>query len=99
MKNTCIVVLCIVAVGALALVVTPAPIYGARAGDIPTASNVTLNLTAVNGSGEPISDLTQDEIHLFADGKPQPIAGFQDGAAKSPAGPRPTTVILFDLMN
>ena len=71
------------------------PYRDSRAG-LPTApaNRVTLNVTALDSAGRPVTDLTCAEIRLFDEGKPQPLS-----ECKGNNGEASTTLILWDLMN
>ena len=46
----------------------------------PSQSNlVVLSATAVDGKGRPVTDLRRDELRVFEEGRPQPIARFSEG--------------------
>ena len=67
---------------------------------ISPTKGVILNITALDGHGDPVTDLARDDFQIFDDGKRQTIASFQAGAAKPVAEtPPPSTLILFDLLN
>jgi VWFA-related protein len=61
---------------------------------------VVLNITAVDGRGDAVTDLTSADFQIIDDGNPQVISSFQAGTPPSAAqNPTPATVILFDLLN
>lgn len=41
------------------------------------AYEVRLNASVIDGSGAPVNNLTQDDFHVYEDGVPQKIIGFQ----------------------
>ena len=72
----------------------------APAADLAHARDVVLNVTTLDGRGDPVTDLTRDDFQIYDDGKPQAIVSFQPGAAKPAAEtPPPATLTLFDLLN
>jgi VWFA-related protein len=76
------------------------PPAASPADTLPQVHNLILNVTAVDDRGDPVTDLSRDEIQIFDDGKPQSIVTFVPGAAKPVMEtPPPATVILFDLLN
>jgi VWFA-related protein len=62
----------------------------------PAAKRVTLSITALDGKGNPVTDLTGSDFKIFDNGKPQTIAAFENAA---PAGATVSTLILLDLLN
>jgi VWFA-related protein len=71
---------------------------------------VTLNLTAADAQGRPVTDLTAAEIQITDQGKAAPILAFRNDALRPPAVPREISnrpapavshiqVILFDELN
>ena len=72
----------------------------APAADLAHARDVVLNVTTLDGRGDPVTDLTRDDFQIYDDVKPQAIVSFQPGAAKPAAEtPPPATSTLFDLLN
>jgi len=62
--------------------------------------DVILNVTALDSSGRPVTDLTSADFQIFEDVKPRAITSFKATSAQSPPGTRPPPiVILFDLIN
>jgi VWFA-related protein len=62
--------------------------------------DVILNVTALDSSGRPVTDLTSTDFQIFEDVKPRAITSFKATSAQSPPGTRPPPiVILFDLIN
>jgi VWFA-related protein len=74
---------------------------------------VTLEMTALDNHGQPVTDLQASDIKLLDNGKPQPVVFFrrdhvpelrtalsaQEYSNRSHAGPAQVTVILFDMLN
>ena len=75
---------------------------------------VELNVVAVDAKGQPVTDLTRDELRITDSNKPQTITFFhhRDDALSSPTALGPdevsnrgrenvprATMILFDLLN
>jgi VWFA-related protein len=61
---------------------------------------VILNVSALDSSGRPVTDLTSADFQIFEDVKPREITSFKATSAQNPPGtPPPPIVILFDLMN
>ena len=52
------------------------------AADLAHVKDVILTVTAVDGRGDPVTDLARDDFQIYDDGKPQAIAAFVPGAAK-----------------
>src|SRR5579863_6487542 len=74
--------------------------FGAPSSPPPQSHDLILNVTALDERGDPVTDLTSDEIRIYDDGKPQSISTFVPGAAKPVAETPPAaTVVLFDLLN
>jgi len=80
----------------------------------PVASQVNLNVVAMDAKGQPVSDLTADELRIWDNGKEQKIASFRRREVRATSaaslGPRQysnrppgmsphATVILFDQLN
>jgi VWFA-related protein len=64
------------------------------------AKTVIVNVTALDASGQPLIDLTAADFQIFDQGQPQRIASLKPIVAHPASGfSRPTTVILFDLLN
>ena len=57
------------------------------------ASDNILNVTALDATRHPVTDLASADLRVFDAGKPQRIASFKASTAP------PTTLILFDLLN
>lgn len=64
----------------------------------PDTRAVTLNVTALDAKGHPVTDLTSADFQIFDQGKLQHIASFQASAAEAREKPS-TTLIFFDLLN
>jgi VWFA-related protein len=64
------------------------------------ASPITINISASDAKGQPITGLTNADFRIFDDGKLQPSESLQPAAADSAnkSGPR-STMILLDLLN
>ncbi len=72
----------------------------AAPGDLSQSHELILNVTALDDRGDPVTDLTREELQVFDDGKPQSIVTFVPGAAKPVAETPPSaTVIFYDLLN
>lgn len=66
----------------------------AAGGESPSKSSKIVNVIALDGKGNPVPDLTEEDFQIFDQGKRQTIGSFQ-----GPATEKPTTLILFDLLN
>ncbi len=79
--------------------------------DNPQALN-KLNVVALDGHGQPVTDLTRDDFRVYDGGKPQPITWFRFTGGKSglatlaprehynrSSTPDDIVVILFDMLN
>ncbi len=67
---------------ALLTVLTTATLAGAQLATFPSGADlVILSATAVDRHGRPVTDLRQDEIRIFEDGRPQKVAHFSQGRA------------------
>ena len=83
----------------------PSLMAGSHAGDEHSAVRtrtqyMALNVTALDGRGDPVRDLTESDFAIYDDGKPEPLATFQAGASEpNDVAPPPTTLIIFDLLN
>ena len=59
-----------------------------------------MSVTAYDGKGQPVTDLTSAEFKIFDDGKLKPMVNFNAIRTPSAGQPQlPTTLILFDLLN
>jgi len=82
----------------------------ALAQDVAAPRLVTLNLTATDSQGHPVTDLTAADIQITDQGKATPFVAFRNDALRAPAAARELSnrpapaishvqVILFDLLN
>jgi VWFA-related protein len=67
------------------------------AGETPSPSSRFVNILALDAKGQPVADLTADDFQIFDQGKRQTIGSFH--GPESAPGTKPTTLILFDLLN
>ena len=71
--------------------------YAASSADntnLPSTKDVTLNVTALDAKGHPVTDLTCADFQISDAGKPQHIAPCNVTAEQPP-----TTLIFWDLLN
>jgi VWFA-related protein len=67
---------------------------------VPPASGRVLNVTAIDGDGHPVTDLTSADFKILDDGKVRPIANFNAILTPSTGKTQtPTTLVLLDLLN
>jgi VWFA-related protein len=66
----------------------------------PKKEGVILNVSALDSSGRPVTDLSSADFQIFEDAQSREITAFKATSAQNPPGTRPPPiVILFDLMN
>ncbi len=58
-----------------------------------------MNVTALDSTGRPVTDLTSADFQIFEDVRRREITSFKATSAQSPGTRPPPIVILFDLMN
>jgi VWFA-related protein len=68
--------------------------------DTANRNGVILNVSALDATGHPVTDLTRADFQVFDDDQPQVITSFRANSLKTmPGAAVSTTLILFDLLN
>lgn len=97
-------------IAAFALAACAALAQRSASDDAPPPRLVTLNFSAIDAEGHPVTDLTASEIQITDQGKTVSLAAFRNDALRAPSAAREISnrpapalnriqVILFDVMN